>query len=285
MPVIVTAPIVKGIVQEMRTIRFSGRSVVMLALMMLMTGTIATGLTTRATLAQDMAATHPAHLHLGTCDAPGDVVFPLTNVGFDYSMDGTPMAGAPVGAATAVPVESSQTTVAASLADIAAGGHALVVHESDANIQNYIACGDVGGTMMGESDLAFGLSPLNDSGYSGIAWLRDNGDGTTLVTIFLTGGAMDMAMGGEESMAKDTAVSIANFAFSPQTIEIAVGDSVTWTNNDSTQHTATQSPSGSGFQSGPLATGSTFSQTFDTAGTYDYFCEYHANMTGTIVVK
>lgn len=256
-----------------------------LAFMMLMAGAIAAGLNMRPAAAQDMSATHPAHLHVGTCDAPGDVVFPLTNVGFDFSVDGTPMAGAAAGATTAVPVESSQTTVPASLADIAAGGHTLVVHESDANIQNYIACGDVGGTMMGESDLAFGLSPLNDSGYSGIAWLRDNGDGTTLVTIFLTGGSMDMAMGGGDTMAAGAEVSIENFAFNPQTIEIAVGDTVTWTNNDSAQHTATQSPSGSGFQSGPLATGATFSQTFDTAGSYDYFCEFHSGMTGTIVVK
>lgn len=271
----------------MRALRSTGKSFFALAFMMTLAGALSTGIATRSAVAQDMAATHPAHLHIGTCDAPGDVVFPLTNVGFDYAMDGTPMAGAAVGAATAVPVESSQTTVQASLADIAAGGHALVVHESDANIQNYIACGDVGGTMMGDADLAFGLSPLNDSGYSGIAWLRDNGDGTTLVTIFLTGASMDMgmAMGGGDDMAAGTKASIANFAFDPQTIEIAAGDTVTWTNNDSTAHTVTQSPSGSGFQSGKLDAGASFSQTFDTPGTYDFFCEFHANMTGTVVVK
>jgi len=177
--------------------------------------------------------------------------------------------------------------VQASLADIAAGGHALVVHESADAIQNYIACGAVGGTMIGQSDLAFGLSPLNDSGFGGVAWLHDNGDGTTMVTIFLTGGTAAMAMGGgsEAAVGNQVSVSIENFAFSPQTIEIAAGDTVTWTNNDSTSHTATQSPSGSGFQSGTLAPGASFSQTFDTPGTYDYFCEFHANMTGTVVVS
>lgn len=272
----------------MLRLRFSGRSVVTLAFALTLIGALATGLATRSVVAQEMPATHPAHLHAGTCAAPGDVIYPLTNVGFDYSVDGTAMAGGAVGAPSAIPVESSQTTVQASLADIAAGGHALVVHESADNIQNYIACGDVGGTMMGETDLAFGLSALNDSGYSGVAWLRDNGDGTTMVTVFLTGASMDTEMGmgmDDEAMAGDNAVTIEGFAFNPATIEINVGDSVTWTNNDQTQHTVTQSPSGSGFQSGPIAAGGTFTQIFDTPGTYEYFCEFHANMTATVVVN
>ncbi len=46
--------------------------------------------------------------------------------------------------------------------------------------------------MMGASDLAIGLATLNDSGYSGVATLHDNGDGTTTVTVYLThaGGMM-----------------------------------------------------------------------------------------------
>ncbi|MGE3796964.1 MAG: cupredoxin family copper-binding protein [Thermomicrobiales bacterium] len=274
----------------MSTLWYSGKSLFRLAFVLTLAGAFSLGVSGSRVIAQEMAmASHPAHLHTGTCDAPGDVVFPLTNVGFDYSMDGTPMAGEMIGATSAIPVESSQTTVAASLSDIAAGGHTLVVHESDENIQNYIACGDVGGGMMGPSDLAIGLGALNDSGYSGVAWLRDNGDGTTMVTIFLTGASMGMDsgmdMGGESAMGAETAVTIEGFAFNPATIEISVGDSVTWTNNDSTPHTVTQSPSGSGFQSGSLAQGTSFTQTFDAAGTYDYFCEFHANMTGTVIVS
>jgi plastocyanin len=268
-------------------LRFSVRSMVVPAFLLILVAALGTGLASRAATAQNLPAAHPAHLHIGACDAPGDVVYPLTSVGFDYAVDGAPMAGSAIGAASAVPVESSQTTVQASLADIAAGGHALVVHESADAIQNYIACGDVGGTMMGQSDLAFGLAPLNDSGFGGVAWLHDNGDGTTMVTIFLTGGSPGLAEsgGGAAAMGNQVGVSIENFAFSPQTIEIAVGDTVTWTNNDSTSHTASQSPSGSGFQSGTLAPGASFSQTFDTPGTYDYFCEFHANMTGAVVVS
>lgn len=139
--------------------------------------------------AQDMAmAAHPAHIHSGTCAELGDVVFPLSDVSSAMMMDGTPMAmGEMMGASAAIPVEWSVTTVAAPLADIVSGGHAINIHESAENIGNYIACGDIGGTMMGTSDLAIGLGALNDSGYSGIATLHDNGDGTTTVTVYLTG--------------------------------------------------------------------------------------------------
>ncbi|TXG87283.1 MAG: hypothetical protein E6R14_01665 [Thermomicrobiales bacterium] len=144
--------------------------------------------------AQDMAmASHPAHIHSGTCAELGDVVFPLSDVSSSMMMDGTPMAmGDMMGATDAIPVEASVTTVAAALADIVSGGHAINIHESAENIGNYIACGNIGGAMMGTSDLAIGLGTLNDSGYSGVATLHDNGDGTTTVTVYLThaGGMM-----------------------------------------------------------------------------------------------
>ena len=134
---------------------------------------------------------HPAHIHSGACDTLGDVVFPLADVG-GAMMDasGTPVAGMAMGPTSAIPVEVSITTVAADLNTIVSGGHAINVHESAENIGNYIACGDIGGAMMG-SDLAIGLGELNDSGYSGAAWLHDNGDGTTTVSVFLVRSAGD----------------------------------------------------------------------------------------------
>jgi plastocyanin len=272
--------------RNMRQLHLSGRSVLTGSLLLTALALMAFGISGRQAIAQDTAGdSHPAHLHTGTCEAPGDVIYPLSNVSSEFLVDGAAMAGSgPVGAASAIPVESSQTTVPAALADIAAGGHTLVVHESDAAIQNYIACGDVGGAMMGTSDLAFGIGQLNDSGYSGVAWLRDNGDGSTLVTIFLTGETATAmsGMAGHE-MPATAAVAIEGFAYIPPTIEIAAGDTVTWTNNDGAQHTVSQS--GGGFQSGALAQGATFSQAFDTPGTYDYFCEFHANMSGTVIVS
>lgn len=76
------------------------------------------------------------------------------------------------------------------------------------------------------------------------------------------------------------AVTISDFAFAPATLTIAVGDTVTWTNEDAIEHTAT----GAGFDSGLLAQGASFSHTFTAAGTFDYVCTPHPTMTGRIVV-
>jgi plastocyanin len=80
-----------------------------------------------------------------------------------------------------------------------------------------------------------------------------------------------------------SAVSIANFSFQPATITVPVGTTVTWTNNDSANHTVT-ADDGS-FQSESLGSGATFSQTFATAGTFAYHCAIHSSMKGTVVVK
>jgi plastocyanin len=240
---------------------------------------------------------HPAHIHTGQCPAPGDVVFPLNDVGGEMATNGTPMATEPMGSSSAIPVDLSITTVDSALNALLDGNHAIVVHESKENIQNYILCGDLGGTVIGGADLAIGLGQLNDSGYSGVAWLHDNGDGTTNVTVFATEtGGQDMATPSESSggygsdtgssasaSANAVAVSIKNFSFGDP-LDVAVGTTVTWTNEDSVPHTVTQDGSG-GFQSGKIDPGGTFSFTFDQAGTFDYHCEYHANMKSTVTVK
>ena len=78
------------------------------------------------------------------------------------------------------------------------------------------------------------------------------------------------------------AIDIANFAFSPASVTIEAGTTVTWTNSDSVTHNATDN--GGAFASGDLATGQSYSFTFDTEGTYNYMCTIHPQMTGTIVV-
>src|SRR4029453_8977725 len=119
---------------------------------------------------------HPAHIHDGTCgEGLGDVVYPLDNVG-GGTMMGTPVSGQQMGATDAIPVESSVTTVQTTLQDLTGEAYAINGHKSPENIGNYIACGNIGGMVMG-SDLAIGLAELNGSGYTGVAWLHDNGDG------------------------------------------------------------------------------------------------------------
>lgn len=84
--------------------------------------------------------------------------------------------------------------------------------------------------------------------------------------------------GGQQAPAKAT-VSIGE-NFGPRTVTVRVGGTVTWTNNDDEAHTAT----GDGFDSGNLNPGQTYSQTFRSAGTYDYVCSYHPDMTGAVRV-
>ncbi len=63
----------------------------------------------------------PIHIHMGTCEELGEVVYPLSNV------EGG----------------SSETTVDASLTELQGGGFAINAHESEENIQNYVACGPI----------------------------------------------------------------------------------------------------------------------------------------------
>ncbi len=67
-------------------------------------------------------------------------------------------------------------------------------------------------------------------------------------------------------------------------VTVPVGGSVTWTNQDSAPHTATAQDR-EVLQSGTQNQGESYTQAFDTAGTYEYFCEFHPNMKGTIVVQ
>jgi hypothetical protein len=166
--------------------------------------------------AQGMAATpgagdatggFPAHIHSGTCATLGDVVYPLNNLtraGADMPMDATPgaMMSTPVDMTSAAtpgamsgqmaPIASSSTVVEASLDDILGAEHAINVHESMENIQNYIACGDLTGSAT-NGELTIELQELNDSGFMGQAVLVDNGDGTTTVTVALTSSGAEAA--------------------------------------------------------------------------------------------
>lgn len=79
------------------------------------------------------------------------------------------------------------------------------------------------------------------------------------------------------------AVTIQNFAFSPATITIKAGQSVTWTNEDNIGHSAT-SDNGS-FDTGVLSQGQSKSITFAKAGTYTYHCSVHPDMKATVIVQ
>ena len=77
-------------------------------------------------------------------------------------------------------------------------------------------------------------------------------------------------------------------AFQPNPIQVSVGSTVTWTNNDAQPHTATSgqnaTPDGR-FDSSILAPSATFEHTFTEAGEYPYFCLLHPNMVGTVTAS
>ncbi len=79
-------------------------------------------------------------------------------------------------------------------------------------------------------------------------------------------------------------VNIQNFAFSPSTMNIAKGDTITWTNDDSVPHTVT-SDFGSELDSSSISSGQTYTHTFNTAGTFTYHCNFHTTMKATITVS
>lgn len=71
-------------------------------------------------------------------------------------------------------------------------------------------------------------------------------------------------------------------AFSPNPLNVSVGTTVTWLNNDGTAHTSTSD--GGAWSSPIIAPGGQFSFTFQSAGTFPYHCMIHPNMVGTVSV-
>ncbi len=80
------------------------------------------------------------------------------------------------------------------------------------------------------------------------------------------------------------AISIDNFTFTPQTLRVKAGTTVTWTNKDDIPH-GIASANNAFARSKALDTDDNYSFTFTTPGTYQYFCYVHPHMTGTIVVE
>ena len=93
------------------------------------------------------------------------------------------------------------------------------------------------------------------------------------------GGSSD---GGSPS-ASSASVSMAGRAFSPATVTIAAGGSVTFRNDDDRAHTVTADDGA--FNSGPIGEGGSWKRTFKQAGTFSYLCAIHPEMTGKVVVK
>jgi hypothetical protein len=145
--------------------------------------------------AADLLAPRPAHIHTGTCDEVGEVVAPLTDLG-------GAIGGDRVGQARrAIPAQSSFTSVPLTLDAILGADHVVNVHLSAEEIDTYIACGEIGGRLSPEGAVIIGLRELNDSGFTGIAYLAPGADGaSTDVSVFVapTQGGRNRGGGAEE---------------------------------------------------------------------------------------
>jgi plastocyanin len=84
------------------------------------------------------------------------------------------------------------------------------------------------------------------------------------------------------SEAPAATVDIQNFTFAPADVTAKVGETVGWTNADSTAHTATLDDNAC--DTGNIAQNATAGLVFDAAGTYPYHCKIHPNMTATITI-
>ena len=83
--------------------------------------------------------------------------------------------------------------------------------------------------------------------------------------------------------ASGNTVSISGMSFSPGSLTVKAGTTVTWTNNDNTVHTVTADDAS--FSSGDMNNGSSYSHTFSAAGTYPYHCNYHPAMKASVVAN
>ncbi|WP_020659044.1 cupredoxin domain-containing protein [Amycolatopsis benzoatilytica] len=79
-------------------------------------------------------------------------------------------------------------------------------------------------------------------------------------------------------------IEMRGYKFSPASLTIAAGDTVTWTNHDTAPHNVVVTDGPEKFSSPTLQTGGTFSHTFTKAGTYSYYCSIHPDMKATVTV-
>jgi amicyanin len=113
---------------------------------------------------------------------------------------------------------------------------------------------------------------------------------TLLAAALLTGSAQSACNANRqadlaEEKASPSQVQIANFSFSPATLTVPAGTTVTWTNRDDIPHTVVSTADPRLFKSKVLDTDDKFSFTFSKPGTYPYFCSIHPKMTGKVVVQ
>ncbi|MGH3929790.1 MAG: cupredoxin domain-containing protein [Pseudonocardiaceae bacterium] len=143
-----------------------------------------------------------------------------------------------------------------------------------------------GGSQLAANDAAAGQPADSGSGHAAMAPpdapAGSGGTGGHQAAPGGTGAGPDAS--GSQQAPVEHAVSMEGLQFVPALLTIAVGDTVTWTNNDDALHTVTVTDGPEIFESELLNPGDTFSYTFTKVGTYEYYCAVHPDMKGSVVV-
>lgn len=197
------------------------------------------------------------------CGATSVPMFGLT----DLDLSGDEKPGTPA-------VERSESVLPLSVHELVAAGAAISIGGQAGSTQDALACGPILGEPV-DGELIVGLAEENDSGFVGFARLTEE-SGQTTVSVYLMSGLVHTGPVAEVVMSGAT--------FSPSRLEVAAGTTVTWTNLDPLKHeVAFDDPLFD--DSGLLVLDDSFSLTFDTPGTYTYYCGPHPGMSGTITVS
>lgn len=97
-------------------------------------------------------------------------------------------------------------------------------------------------------------------------------------------GTNSTSSSGENPPAIAATIHIADGKFEPREIDIEVGGSVMWINDDVASHDV-KFVAPNKLHSGAIKPAGSWSQTFTSAGNYDYFCDFHNSMKGSVVVR
>jgi plastocyanin len=99
-----------------------------------------------------------------------------------------------------------------------------------------------------------------------------------------SGSSSSASTGAASSSGGGVTIKMQNIAFDPKAVTVKVGQKITWTNDDSTDHNVT-ADSGADFKSDNFGKDGTFEFTPDKAGTIKYECTIHPGMTATLTVQ
>jgi amicyanin len=108
--------------------------------------------------------------------------------------------------------------------------------------------------------------------------------GRAVIAAMLLGPAVGALLAfGAVAAQEENVVTIDNFTFAAPELTVAIGTTVKWVNHDDIPHNVVDK--NKAFRSKALDTDDSYSFTFASAGTYDYFCGLHPHMQGKIIVK